>query len=359
MKRALALLTALCLLVVPFSFSVFCASRYGDFTYTVLDGARVRIDGFLNRNAAAAVIPAAIDGLPVTEIGARAFKQNNSLTSAEIPNGVTSIGDGAFSYCLKLTSIKWGSALKHIGEAAFSECRALESIDLNSADTLGERCFYNCFALKSADLGDCLTVLPRNTFTGCKALVTVNFSSVLKTVGAYAFSGCEALPSVKFPDSLGAVLENAFYECAALSGVTFPKGAVTLGVYAFLNCESLLTLTVPPNVTVIGKYAFGLATGVDFSHAEDLKITCQKNSAAYDYCVKYSLKPKLIDFKLVLGDLNGDGKVLIDDARKALCIAAEIDLPDSVQLYYADFDGSGGVSARDARLILRKAVGLP
>ncbi len=359
MKRAIAPVAALCLLAYSFSFAALCASQYGDFSYTVLDGARVRIDCFNNRNAASAVIPESIDGYPVTEIGAQAFKQKSSLTSVVIPDSVISIGNDAFSYCLKLSSVRWGS-VKSLGDAAFSECRALGNIDLNSADTLGERCFFNCTGLKSADLGERLTVLPRNTFSGCTALQTVVFSPVLKSIEAYAFSGCEALLSVSFPNTLTTVGDNAFYECAALENVTFGKGGMTLGVYAFLNCESLLSVTVPPNVTAIGKYAFALASGNEFSHAEGFTITCQNGSAAYNYCKQYGLTPKLKNFNtlFMVGDVNGDGGIGIDDAIKILRVAATLDPFDDNLLYYYDYDGSKTVDVRDARLVLRKAAGL-
>jgi hypothetical protein len=60
------------------------------------------------------VIPAKIEGKPVTNIGKKAFKASE-LTSITIPDSVTSIGDEAFSHCESLTSITIPHSVPSIG----------------------------------------------------------------------------------------------------------------------------------------------------------------------------------------------------------------------------------------------------
>lgn len=58
------------------------------------------------------------------------------------------------------------------------------------------------------------------------------------------------------------------------------------------------------------------------------------------------------------GDLSGDGKILANDARLALRIAAKLDLCTEKQLSAGDIDKNGKIDASDARKILRFAASL-
>lgn len=60
----------------------------------------------------------------------------------------------------------------------------------------------------------------------------------------------------------------------------------------------------------------------------------------------------------VLGDINGDDKVEVSDARLALRAAVALEVLDEVQQKAGDVDKNDKVEVSDARLILRYAVGL-
>lgn len=59
-----------------------------------------------------------------------------------------------------------------------------------------------------------------------------------------------------------------------------------------------------------------------------------------------------------LGDIDGDGKISVSDARLVLRYAVSLDPPTAEQKTAADVDNSGDVSVSDARLVLRVAVKL-
>jgi hypothetical protein len=60
----------------------------------------------------------------------------------------------------------------------------------------------------------------------------------------------------------------------------------------------------------------------------------------------------------VKGDVNGDGKVNVQDATLALRMAVGLIKPTAVQLIAGDINGDGRIAVTDATAILRKAVGL-
>lgn len=62
--------------------------------------------------------------------------------------------------------------------------------------------------------------------------------------------------------------------------------------------------------------------------------------------------------KVLLGDVNGDGKVNARDARLLLRYCAYLIGADEIDLISADYNGDGNVNARDARLLLRIAANL-
>ena len=102
------------------------------------------------------IIPAIIEGKPVTSIGKRAFLQCYSLTSITIGNGVTSIGERAFNGCTSLTSITIPDSVNSIGEKAFWECASLTSITIpNGVTSVGGVAFGACTSLSTVTfLGD-------------------------------------------------------------------------------------------------------------------------------------------------------------------------------------------------------------
>ena len=96
-------------------------------------------------DATEVVIPAEVNGLPVTTIGDYAFGACYSLTSITIPNSVTTIGNSAFLGCYSLTSITIPNSVTTIGEDAFWCCKSLTSITIpNSVISIGDRAFVDC-----------------------------------------------------------------------------------------------------------------------------------------------------------------------------------------------------------------------
>ena len=60
----------------------------------------------------------------------RAFKNDSSITSVMISNGVKSIGENAFTGCSNLVKVVLGENVQSIGCCAFQDCTELSSIEI-------------------------------------------------------------------------------------------------------------------------------------------------------------------------------------------------------------------------------------
>ncbi len=158
------------------------------------------------------VIPWAIGGVPVTVIGANAFRnlvtyQGHPVVSVVAPQTVTAIGSSAFDSCRSLTSVIAPQATV-IGGSAFAYCTALASIDLPQATSIGDYAFAYCDSLSSA-------VIPQ-----------------VASIGFTAFSGCLALTYVDLPQATS-IGDSAFADCRSLASVYFDNDAPTIGAGIF------------------------------------------------------------------------------------------------------------------------------
>lgn len=359
-KKITAVLIVLCVFALCAPVTAFGSEVYLDYTYSVLEDDTVRIDSFTNMHAVSAQIPDEIGGMRVTRIKNRSFMHKRNLVSVTIPDSVEIIGAEAFSECLSLTEVSFGACVNTLGSYCFNNCVSLASVDLVNTEIIEDKCFYNCTSLTYANLGEKLVCIGGNAFTKCINLSSVVFSTALEKISDYAFSECASLISVTFPDSLESLGLSAFNKCTLLREVNFGKGVLSIGAYCFENCPSLLSVAVPPNIISVGKKAFALRNETEFSHAESFSVICQKGSYANDYCNANGLVPVYKNFNMLfrVGDLNGNGKIEVADARTVLRYAVGLVSYTHEQLYYADFNGSGDIDVDDARRILRTAVGL-
>ena len=86
----------------------------------------------------------------VTEIGERAFQNNNTIETLVVEEGVESIGRYAVNTCLSLTRVSLPSTLAHIQKAAFAYCEVLEEVHLGEGVAfIDDHAFYRCPALKT------------------------------------------------------------------------------------------------------------------------------------------------------------------------------------------------------------------
>ena len=279
-------------LVLSFLNSSVCAGTLGDLTYEIANG-QVTITDCDTAAEGALVIPAEIEGLPVTSIGGATFFSCSILTSITIPDGVTSIGDGAFIRCDSLTSIavalgnsaytslggilfsKDGKELLNypaaksgrdytipegvasIGDGAFFACRSLTSITIGEGVTsIGSGAFQDCSSLTSIIIPQGVTSIGNSAFYRCSSLTSITIPDTVTSIGTGAFFMCISLTSVIIPDGVTSIGTGAFTACSSLASIIISNSVTSIGNGAFTACSSLTSVTIPENVTTIGDGAF-------------------------------------------------------------------------------------------------------
>ena len=186
------------------------------------------------------VIPSVYNGLPVTEIGEKAFHNEWYIASVIIPDSVTWIGNYAFYNCSSLTEITIPDSVTGIRGSAFENCSSLQYTVEGNLKYLGNENNPYLY-LAGVDFED---------------ITSVTIDKNCKVIGDYAFYNCSSLTEVVIPDSVTSIGVDAFSDCSSLTEVVIGDSVTWIGNYAFYNCSSLAEIIIPDAVTSIGDDAF-------------------------------------------------------------------------------------------------------
>lgn len=221
----------------------------------------------------------------------------------------------------------------------------------DSVTYIGENAFRQCSKLTSVTLPDSITTIRSSTFLSCSALLEITIPESVTGIESSAFEFCESLAEINIPDSVEYIGDAAFAYCDSLTDVTIPESIKSIGRWAFSYCDQLTSVTIPGSVTEIGKPAFG--------DEKSVTIKGYTKSEAERHAQLYRMKFQSLG--LWKGDLNGNGKVEIDDAQTVLndyveVISGEKSTLTAEQLKAADVNGDNAVSVDDAQMILNYYV---
>ncbi|NLT08008.1 MAG: leucine-rich repeat domain-containing protein [Ruminococcus sp.] len=264
----------------------------------------VTIVGVVSNSIRSVEVPDSIAGLPVTELGTRAFASCYYLESVRLPEKLEKIGAYAFLNCRNIKEISIPDTVSSIGSEAFRQCSGLESFTLPASLTeLGTAVFTGCKKISSfsaakgskifsvsdgivfSDSGKTLAVFPAaknvteytvpgtvtkiapTAFSGCTELVAVDIPDTVKECGGGLFYGCSSLETVRLPESLTELDYTPSYNyysdplgffenCVKLKNITFPSGLTVLDYDAFYGCRAFTEFIVPDSVEKIYSGAF-------------------------------------------------------------------------------------------------------
>ena len=361
----------------PVTASAYKSYTYGDFDY-VIDGEEINIVA-CNSDVKDAVIPAEIDGMPVTYIATDAFLNRTNLESVTIPDSVVTIAHEAFEGCTALKSVTIPDSVINISKATFSGCTSLESVNLGkSIMEIREAAFEGCTSLASIVIPDSVRSIGDRAFVNCEKLSDVTIPETLTRFGMMSFEGTawldakrNALPEgenlvvvnnviidtvdcegdVVIPDGIVAISGSGFAN-SRITSVTIPDSLTKIGSHAFYGCNYLKSVTLPESVEYIGDYAFyecSVLYLVTINNPEctvyDARTTitgaiinAPLDSNAHEYAEKYNLRfialgdevpgPSEVPSKVQKGDVNEDGYINPIDASIILNYYAYISTTD-------------------------------
>jgi len=189
------------------------------------------------------VIPAEIDGKPVTYIGEFAFHNCEFIETVTMPDTVTQIHQSAFYECVNLKTVAFSSNLETIAAHAFYKCTRLTNVKLpDTVWSIGESAFAQCDSITTLVMPKSLTSIQKNAFFACDSLTTVELNSGLMTIGESAFSNCSKLAEINIPDTVETIGNEAFYQCDSIKQITIPNSVNSLGRRVFAFCDNLATI---------------------------------------------------------------------------------------------------------------------
>jgi hypothetical protein len=202
-------------------------------------------------------VPPVWEGLPVVEIGSRAFADAVGLKSLALPDSVVSIGEAAFSGCTGLTNLVLGAGATRIGPSAFYRCSNLPGLALPVGLTkIADHAFTGCAGLTNLVLPDTVVAVDPYAFAGCARLARLSLGAGVTVLGEYAFYGCGHLSDLILPDGLASVGERAFLDCSSLLVIFLPDSVTNVASGAFSGCVWLAAATIGSGLQTLGDNAF-------------------------------------------------------------------------------------------------------
>ncbi len=209
------------------------------YTVTDFDGSVTRVDIVDEHN-----------GIPVTKIGADAFRAETDLRTVTIPASITEIGENAFNNCTTLSTIRLASdsQLRSIGSYAFFGSK-VSSLDLKLAKGLtniGEWAFAhsNLSRLEITTSND--LYIGNEAFSSCSRLTTVIINSNKITLGSGAFYPCDKLSRVTVS---GEVINDPLNDGSSYFGIALYEINVHASVLPFIELDQTTDLNT---VTISG-----------------------------------------------------------------------------------------------------------
>lgn len=276
-----------------------------DFAYTA-DGGEVTITDYIGTSEHV-LIPDAIDGLPVTALGHRAFYEK-TVTTVVVPDSVTEIGAACFSGDNYLVSLTLPDGLAELSYGALESCYSLLDFDLpKGLKTIGEGALQSIFYLTHLTIPAGVTDIEQMNFLMMHGLeeVSVAEGSTSFTYDAengllmtadkarllHCFFHLAPQKEIILPEGMKTIDPFAFHYDVTVEKIVLPEGAETIGLLAFGICPKLTEIVIPASVTAIGVMEGQAGSGSITSFAQNVLVT-PEGSPAWDWAQKTGVTVK-------------------------------------------------------------------
>lgn len=284
-------------------------------------------------------IPAIRNGVPIIEIGEKAFAGFTGISELEIPDSVTAIGDNAFYGCASINKLVLPQKLKTLGEGAFSGCSGITELTIpDSITEIPKNAFSKCDHLESLDLGKSVTKIDELAFYECTSLSKLTLPPTLTEIGDCAFGELLSLTEIdaskcdafSFKDDLLTDKSGKEIYCAlsTIKGAYYvPEGTEKIRGGAFSAAAGIEELHVPATVDEIGDGAFSCLFTGEMGYCSLLKTIDLENgleklgSNAFAYTSVENLSLPVTLTKIGDGAFMGNfalSKVIIPEGVKSI-----------------------------------------
>ncbi len=129
-KKTLALILSILMLMSVVPMNIAMAAVAGEFVYNLVDETTAEVIGYKG-SSTEIIIPEKVKTYTVVSVssaGSYPFNENATITSVVIPNTVKEISKGAFASCLNLKTVTIGSGVLKVGQNAFNGCKSVETV---------------------------------------------------------------------------------------------------------------------------------------------------------------------------------------------------------------------------------------
>lgn len=325
--------------------------------------------------------------LPSTlqSIGKNAFRYCQALQEINIPEGVTKIESSTFEYCYRLTSITLPKKIISIDKDAFFQCKALTKITFSwavpeiNANTFGRvtaTCYYpsnntEWTAAKRQNYGGTLTWVgstmeapedgtgggsgdqagleegeDSNQTGGNQGETTGNENNTDGSNTGGNTTGGNTTGGNTTGGNAGSSTSNIAISISNV-GAGNSGAVITAPIDGWKTGTNTFTVSCDKACIVVVSYDGGLTY---------MRLTATEVEDGYSFTAD-NLTENAMLAVLVLGDVNGDGKITTADAAKAnAAILGKASL-DTLSLMAADVNNSGTLTTADTAKIQAVVLG--
>lgn len=252
------------------------------------------------------VIPASINGMPVSMVEGDAFRTNQRIVSVRIEEGVYYVGREAFSECGNVASILLPSSLTAIDGYAFNGCNGVTEVALPyGVQNIRINPFARCESLRTftlaedhlwMELVDGALIDRRSgeliALPAASPAASYTVPEHVKVIGTAAFMGCRNLQFAELHEKV-AKLESYAFEGSGLRRIDIPAGLTDISSNPFTLCEALEAVNIAAE-----NPAYYSVDGVMFGREEGALIYYPLGRTDTSYTIPGSTKK--VDFDAFL-----------------------------------------------------------
>lgn len=254
-----------------------------------------------------------------------------------------------------------GLPVTSIGAEAFRDCINIKSITIaDSVTDIGASAFRNCASLCELNLSDNITRILGATFFGCAKLEYLNIPDGVERFDGYAFGGCTALKSVVIPDSVNTIGGTSFVNCNSV--VIFCNENSAAHSFAVSNNYSYVISTAKTKVNLAEGLVFTDVLGEDadsfISGSENITYSLKNNLAGTGAKLDILKDTNLhSQYTLVVnGDTNGDSVCDVLDCFDVERVSSGNSELSGVYAMAGDINSDEIIDINDYQAIVNKAI---